>query len=222
LQQKPSQNPPGRPRAFDEADALDAAMRVFAAKGYEAASLTALECAMGINRVSIYATFGNKEALFVRAMDRYITLGNQRFGQCLAARTARQAFERVLREAVAMFTDPQGQGVCFVTQAPLTSADISAETKQFVAEKRAGIESMLRCRLTQAMKEDELPPDMAVEDTARFYAVTILGLALYAQHGGAESELMRVVDFAMSRWPQLDRNPMADAPATQAETAALQ
>ena len=61
----------GRPRAFDTARALDQALRVFWRHGYEGASLADLTAAMGINRPSLYAAFGNKETLFRRALDHY-------------------------------------------------------------------------------------------------------------------------------------------------------
>jgi len=182
-------------------------MRVFAAKGYESTSLTDLERAMGINRVSMYATFGNKEALFVKAMMRYTDVGSRRFLRHLGMEHARDGFETLLRESVAMFTDPHGHGVCFVTQAPLTSGEISEKTKRFVAERRAGIELMLGRRLQQALDEGELLPHASVQNLARFFAVTILGLALQAQHGATRSELMRVVDVAMGTWPPAPRQP---------------
>src|SRR5712691_8727030 len=62
----------GRPRAFDPDAALDRAMHVFWAKGYEGASLSDLTRAMRINRPSLYAAFGNKEQLFRKVLDRYM------------------------------------------------------------------------------------------------------------------------------------------------------
>src|SRR5882762_10432556 len=72
MESKPAPVRLGRPRAFDADVALERAMHVFWKKGYEGASLANLTAAMGINRPSLYAAFGNKEALFRKAMDRYV------------------------------------------------------------------------------------------------------------------------------------------------------
>ena len=176
-------------------------MDVFATKGYVAASLADLTAAMGINRVSMYATFGNKEALFVKAMVRYTQLGSQRLARCLVDGTARESFDRLVRESVRMFTDPDGHGVCFVTQGPIAQADASAETRRFVATKRAEIESMLKGRLDAAVAEGELAHDVSTADLARAYAAMLQGVALQAQHGATRAELLRVVDLAMAMWP---------------------
>ena len=70
--------PSGRVRQFDADEALDRALEVFGARGYEGATLPELTKAMGINRPSLYAAFGNKEQLFHKALDRYQT-GPQSF-----------------------------------------------------------------------------------------------------------------------------------------------
>lgn len=63
----------GRPRSFDEDDALWAAVNVFWTKGYDGASMKDLTEAMGINSPSLYATFGDKHALYLKAIDRYVS-----------------------------------------------------------------------------------------------------------------------------------------------------
>src|SRR6185312_13908821 len=89
----------GRPRAFDAERALDKALRVFWRRGYEGASLPELTKAMGINRPSMYAAFGNKEQLFKKAVDRYCEEPAAHFEECLSAPTIREAAERLIRGA---------------------------------------------------------------------------------------------------------------------------
>jgi AcrR family transcriptional regulator len=196
-EKKTPANSRGRPREFREDDALDAAMRVFSMKGYQATSLTDLTEGMGINRVSLYSAFGNKEALFLKAMTRYLELGNRRFTECLAAPTAREGIEKLLVEAVLRFTNTDGPGVCFITQGPLSPSEASDETCRFVAEKRSDIELMIKNRLDQGAAAGEFETVVFTADLARYFAVSVQGLALQAQHGGTRAELLRVVDLMM-------------------------
>jgi AcrR family transcriptional regulator len=192
----------GRPRAFDEERALDAATHVFADKGYETASLSDLTKAMGINRTSMYATFGNKESLFRKAMARFTQASGAHLQACLASSTARQAIEKILRQGVAMVTNPDGPGACFVTQAPIDRRDASEETRHFVACKRGEVQLALERRFERAIEEGELPRSVSAADLAGFYSVIIQGLALQGQHGGTREQLLRVADVAMQWWPE--------------------
>src|SRR3954471_4851524 len=88
--------PAGRPREFDADEALDKALDVFRQKGFEGASLPDLTRAMGINRPSLYAAFGNKEELFRKALDRYMERGMKMLHEARATPTAYGAIEKVL------------------------------------------------------------------------------------------------------------------------------
>ena len=86
----------GRPRAFDLDAALERAMHVFWAKGYEGAALSDLTRAMRINRPSLYAAFGNKEQLFRKVLDRYASGPLAYFEKALEAPGARDVIEQIL------------------------------------------------------------------------------------------------------------------------------
>src|SRR5205814_4943058 len=92
--------PSGRTRQFDVDEALDRALEVFWERGYEGATLPELTRAMGINRPSLYAAFGNKEALFRKALDRYQEGPTAFFRKALAEPTARNVAEALLRDVV--------------------------------------------------------------------------------------------------------------------------
>src|SRR5258707_2768607 len=98
----------GRPRAFDPDAALERAMHVFWAKGYEGASLSDLTRAMRINRPSLYAAFGNKEQLFGKVLDRYMDGPLAYFQKALAARKARDVIEQIFFGVANMAADPPG------------------------------------------------------------------------------------------------------------------
>src|SRR5438067_13350951 len=102
----------GRPRAFDADEALDQALTVFWRKGYEGTSLPDLTRVMGINRPSLYAAFGNKEALFRRALDRYAEGPAAYVREALNEPTAWGAAERLLHGAIDLLTDPRHPRGC--------------------------------------------------------------------------------------------------------------
>src|SRR2546422_7441457 len=97
----------GRPRSFDTDEALDRALRVFWRKGYEGASLPDLTKAMRINRPSLYAAFGNKEALFRKALARYAEGPASYVREALEAPTARGVFEHLLSAGIDMVAGPR-------------------------------------------------------------------------------------------------------------------
>src|SRR5437660_6287285 len=104
----------GRPREFDVEAALDRALEVFWRKGYEGASLPDLTRAMGINRPSLYAAFGNKEGLFRKALDRYAEGPAAYVREALNEPTARAVAERMLGEAIGLLTAPRNPRGCFI------------------------------------------------------------------------------------------------------------
>jgi AcrR family transcriptional regulator len=103
-QEPPNQTQPttrGRPRSFDRDAALDAAVLVFWEKGYEGTSLTDLTAAMGINRPSLYATYGNKRDLFMHAIDRYAaTHGSRAFSALRLEPDNRTAVEEFFKASI--------------------------------------------------------------------------------------------------------------------------
>ncbi len=124
------QSKAGRPRCFCEEQALEAAMRVFWEKGYEGTSLNDLTEAMGINRPSLYAAFGDKAALFLKAMERYAEGPGGYLKSALAEPKARAVAESLLRGAVAMLGDPHNPRGCMSVQAALSCGTEAEPVKQ--------------------------------------------------------------------------------------------
>ena len=105
LATKPPTKQRGRPLAFNQDVALDKALNVFWSRGYEGASMAELTEALGINKPSIYAAFGNKETLFRKTLARYTTGAVAFVGEAMKEPTAHQAVEKLLMQAVNFFCD---------------------------------------------------------------------------------------------------------------------
>jgi AcrR family transcriptional regulator len=194
--------PRGRPRDFDLDEALDRALEVFWRRGYEGASLPELTEAMGINRPSLYAAFGNKQALFRRAIERYVEGPASYFRDALCEPTARKAVARLLRGTVELLTDARSPPGCFLVQGALACGDVADPLRREMARRReAGVEA-LRKRLERAVEEGDLPPGADPAALARFVAVVVHGMAVQAAGGAGRGELSEVAEMAMRAWPE--------------------
>lgn len=190
----------GRPRAFDADEALDKALDLFRRQGYEGTSLTDLTEAMGINRPSLYAAFGNKEELFQKALERYTEVAQCFLSQCMEQPTARATIETLLYEAARIQEGGCTQG-CLLVKGALTGSSDSIAVQQALAARRAANEAMIRQRLEKAKNEGELPESADPTDLARYFSTVQQGLSVQAIGGASQEDLTRVVEIALRAWP---------------------
>jgi AcrR family transcriptional regulator len=191
----------GRPRAFDPDQALDSALRVFWSRGYEGASLTDLTKAMGINKPSLYAAFGDKSELFRKVVDRYVRSQALVWNEMLNQASARTAVEKILNAAADSLTCAQNPHGCLLVQSALSCTAESDCIKNELAVRRADSDSLLRARLQRAQTEGEVTPDVDVAALSRFYSTVLRGMSVEASAGAARSDLQSVIDLAMKAWP---------------------
>jgi len=202
---KPSQvrSQLGRPRSFDANAALDRALAVFWRNGYEGASLPNLTKAMGINRPSLYAAFGNKEALFRKAIERYERGPASYAYKALKQPTAREVVEALLTGVVALLTKPQNPGGCLMVQGALACGENAKRVRQELASLRAAGVAAIRRRFQRAIDEGDLPARADAAALARFVATVIHGMAVQAASGASRKELLRVKDMFLRTWPPI-------------------
>jgi len=193
--------PKGRPREFCVDAALTAALGVFWAKGYEGATMADLTQAMGITKPSIYAAFGNKEALFHKALDLYEAEKLAYTREALDQPTARAVAEHLMRGAIAAQANDCGPGGCLRV---ITSSACGAEgesIKADVMKRRASSQAALVARFHQAQRDGDLPAHLEPEAlTAYLYAI-LQGMAVQAGSGATRADLERVVDTSLAMWP---------------------
>ena len=191
----------GRPRSFDRDQALDEALHVFWAKGYEGTSISDLTEAMGINPPSLYAAFGNKEKLFCEALDRYEGLREQFIEEAFAAPTAREAMARLLEGTADRLSDKSKPTGCLLVQGALSGGEECEVVKQNLAARRAAGEVMIRDRLKRAKREGDLPADADPAALACFVTTIMQGMSVQAAGGATRKELRAIADTALRAWP---------------------
>ena len=191
----------GRPRSFNREQALDVAMHVFWRQGYEGASLTALTDAMGINRPSLYAAFGDKAALFREAVARYGTGPGRYIRRALGQPKARQVAEMLLRGAVAVATDEANPGGCLWVQGALVASTEGEAMRNEMIVLRDGGTTQVHDRLERARREGDLPPETDIQALTLFLVSVMNGISVQAISGRGSEALNRVVDLALRVWP---------------------
>ena len=201
MRQNKSSRRTGRPRSFDIDRALDRALQVFWRKGYEGASLSDLTKAVGVNRPSLYAAFGDKEALFRKALHRYLHGPAAYTQEALKELTARAVVERLLRGAADLNTSPRNPGGCLTVQGALACGEAVDSIRQELAAHRAAGEAALRRRFQRAKSEGDLPATANPADLARYVATVIYGMAVQAAGGASRNQLQRVVEMALRTLP---------------------
>jgi AcrR family transcriptional regulator len=191
----------GRRREFDVNQALDAALAVFWRKGYEGASYTDLTQATGVERPALYSAFGNKETLFLRALERYYDHHLSFFPAALELPTSRQVALHILRSAVELNTRYPEHTGCLGIHGALAGSDDAEPIRQALIAARAAGEAALRERLERAQREGDLPATANCSVLAAYVCAVLHGMAVQAKAGFDRGMLEMVVDQAMSSWP---------------------
>jgi AcrR family transcriptional regulator len=192
----------GRPREFDVDECLDRALQVFWKQGYEGTALSDLTSAMGINRPSLYAAYGNKEALFTKAVSRYLDGPARHIRTAVDEPTARGTAERLLRGAIDVATAPDKPGSgCLIVQSALVTGNQASTVRDALAARRRAGEVTLRKRFDRARAEGDLPPDADAADLARYVTLLSYGISVQAVGGSTREELHRAIDLALRSWP---------------------
>ena len=189
----------GRPREFDVEEALAAALRVFWEKGYDGASLTDLTEAMGITRPSLYDAFGNKEALFKRALDLYESEKLAYVRSALEAPTARGVAQRLLEGTVANATS-ECRG-CLGVIAAVNCSGVDSPIRDDVHKRAQSSREALVQRMQRAIEEGDFSIPVEAESMTRYLYALLQGISVQAGAGASREELKRVADAALAVWP---------------------
>jgi TetR/AcrR family transcriptional regulator, transcriptional repressor for nem operon len=171
-----------RAKAFDPDEALQKAMQIFWERGYEATSVQALVQGMGINRFSLYSTFGGKHQLFVAALERYRdTIAADLVGELEQAVSGLAAIRQFFTRLVDFFASAQGWRGCLLTN---TAVELAPHDPQAAAKVQAYVvrlEERFYRMLLQAQQSQQLAAAHTCRDLARFLTGSALGLGVLAK-----------------------------------------
>ncbi len=196
----------GRPRVFDMDEALDKALQIFWNRGYEGASMAELTEALGINKPSLYAAFGNKEELFMKALAKYVEGPVAFVREVINEPTAYAVAERFLHQAADFLTQPEQPKGCMIVQGALSGGEGADIVKNKLIQYRGSYEKLLINRFEQARKDGDLPDDAQPESLAKYLATLHQGMSVQATSGASREELMAIAALALSAWPKPDKN----------------
>ncbi len=193
--------PRGRPSAFDPEEVLEKALQVFWTRGYEGASMNELTEAMGINKPSIYAAFGNKEELFRKALGKYLSGPVAYVGEAMRQPTARAAVEMFLTKSAEFLTDKNTPPGCMVVQGALSCGQGAELIQRELIAHRNGYEGALKSRLELAQKKNDLPKNVNTAELAKYVATVHQGMSVQATSGATKKELLAVAGLVLKNWP---------------------
>lgn len=188
-----------RPKSFDQDAVLDQAVELFRARGYEGTSLADLEDHLGIGRQSLYNTFGDKQALFLKALDRY----RRRMGDTHVARlnspdAGLDAIRAFFLATVRSLTGEAPRSGCLVANTISERGPEDPEALLRCNHSRDGLERAFRRALGQARVRGELPADLDVEATATLLVIQNYGLNVLAKTGATAEELNGAVEALLA------------------------
>lgn len=191
----------GRQREFDVEHALDAALCVFWRKGYEGTSYADLTEAVGVERPALYAAFGNKEALFRRALARYSERFMDYFPVALQLPTAREVAAHILFNSAEVNTRFRDHPGCLGINGLVAGSDDAEPVRQALIDFRAAGEAQLRERFERAKAEGDLPETTNPDALTAFVMAVSHGMAVQAKAGFSRERLEAVAEQALAMWP---------------------
>jgi TetR/AcrR family transcriptional repressor of nem operon len=187
-----------RPKSFDEETVLDQAVQLFWQRGYEGTSLADLETHLGLGRQSLYNTFGDKHALFLKALDRY----KREFGEEIVAGlnapdAGLDAIRAFFHSAVQSHTSGPRRG-CLLTRTISERGGEDSAALLRCNHARDVLERSFRHALVGAKERGEVAADLDVEATATLLGIQNYGLNVMAKTGATAEQLHAAVEALLA------------------------
>ena len=193
----------GRPRSFDKDDALKKAMYVFWEKGYEGTTMADLIQSIGMKAPSIYAAFGNKDAIFKEVVQSYLPIVVN--GQLKALNSSTKIYDAVeatLKACVSLYTGKDNPHTCLVMTAAINTAPEHAEHVETLRSLREEYKSAWKKRFEMADADQQLTDEANPNELAEYFTTLIQGMTIKAKDGASEDSLSSTSKLALKTLSQ--------------------
>jgi AcrR family transcriptional regulator len=185
----------GRPRAYDPETALAQALAVFWDLGFAATSLDALSAATGMNRPSLYGAFGDKKALYLKALERFTVNAEAAIGQALAVPRLREALERFYCGARRLHVSgEEGQRGCLLVGTAAVESVHDCDIRASLNDALTRFDALIEARLRRARAEGELPADADIGGLTKVVTAALYASAVRARAGDPPELLQAMTD----------------------------
>jgi len=184
-------------KTFDTDEALGKAMQAFWAHGYEATSIQDLLQTMGLNRGSLYATFGDKRSLFIRALRHYDAVHRQAWVTALAETgSPRKAITGAFEDVIAAVLETGSRDGCLLINTALELSPHDPEIRGIVGHGLAEMEAFFREMIESGQASGEIARTVAPADTARALLGLFIGLRVLSRSRPEEPLLRSIANQA--------------------------
>ncbi len=188
-----------RHKEFDVDDALHHALDVFWQRGYDATSVGDLVDAMGIQRASIYGTFGDKHSLYLRALNAYQVRAMAGLEQqLLGAERAIAALRDFVLGAAETAAGRQGKRGCFCVNANVEMAPHDDAVREQLRDHGDRLEQLLAKTLDRAKAQGDLPANADCKQLASFVFATVIGINVLGKQRAGKERLLAVANQALA------------------------
>ncbi len=187
-----------RPRSFDVDDALAAATQVFLARGFDGATLDDLTGAMGINKPSLYAAFGDKEALYAKVLEGYAAMAKSAMAAALnAGDTLEDAGQRLLLGAIEVYAPTKGNHLgCLIATTATTAAGSNPAVRSVLATFLSDVDQLIRTTIKRRFGGNLA--DANVASAADVLSAAMYSIAIRARAGASRRQLSAIAERAVA------------------------
>jgi AcrR family transcriptional regulator len=191
--------PRGRPRSYEPETALRQAAAAFWKTGYAGTSLDDISAATGMNRPSLSAAFGDKHAIYVKALSAYWELKFASMRQAFDNDgTLAETLMRVYDAALSLYFSGDDQALgCFVVGTAITEAPIDPEIRSIVAKGFHALDAEFEACFKRARGAGELKKDADPKTLALLASATMHSMAVRARSGSSRNELRKLAQKAV-------------------------